>query len=640
MSTSTSKNSGRPWAGPRWLAGLAAVGLALPLLGFGAHPALADTGGGSGHIAGAASHIAGARNASVPAAPVVSSTDYPECAGSDRPDDCSAHGAVGAPGTFILRTADTDVVAYTYGLDERPITKSVEPGTAVTTISLTPTERGVNGLTVRAWNAAGIPSASTTYFFKVGVSAPVSGAWAFDEGSGTTGADSAGPYAAILSGGAGWSTRGRVGSALDTDGTSGYASVPGTALDTSTSFTISGWARLTSGLHDAVVVSRSGVHGSAFALAYSAARHAWVFERSTDDSSSPTLVRSVSTATPLVGVWTHVAGVYDSGAGTLQLYVNGVAQGTPVSFTTPWKATGELQIARGRHDGAYGSYFPGQIDEVRTWGRTLTAQEMADLQAEEDPATGQARPALAAEWKLDETDGGAATDSSGFGHTAVVGAGGTWVTDESGKGNVLSLDGGSTASAATTGPVVDSQGDFPVTAWARLDAESLSDTSIAHTVALASQSGATREAWGLWYSQPAGSAHGMWVFGRAKGDAADTEVVTAPRDIQSAQLSDPGVWTMVTGVYDGAHHQLLLYVDGVRQGGQGDTDIDDTTGDGIVFTHPWQATGDFSIGSRRTSGGAYGDHATGLIDDVRVWTGVMSAGDVSQLYVNELPLPL
>lgn len=576
-----------------------------------------------------------------PDAPVLSSKDYPGCDTSDDPDQCTAYDGVGAPGAFTVTTSAKDVVKLTYTLNYgKQSTKTVPAGTTTTTLSLAPDERGLNQLTVTAWDAAGNSSASATYYFKVAPGTPPTGVWSFDEGSGSSAADSAGSHPATLAGGAGWSALARLGKALDTNGTTGYASATGTGLDTSKSFTVSGWARLTDTSHNSVVTAQAGTNGSAFALYYSTAYKAWIFNRYTSDSASPTIVRSLSTATPALGVWTHLTGVYDAQAQTIQLYVNGVAQGDPIAFTTPWKATGALQIARGQYGAAFSDYFPGQVDEVRMWNRVLSPEETADLEAETDPDTGAARPAPAAEWGLDETGGSTAADASGYGHVATVGAGASWTTDDAGKGNVLSLNASATGNVSAPGPIVDSQGDFTLAAWARLDPASLSDTSVSHTVTIAGQSGTTRDSWSLWYQQPAGSDQGMWVFGRTKADSAGAAVVSVPANIASAQLVDPGDWTMLTGVYDGAHHQLYLYVNGVRQGAQGDTDTDTDTGDGVIFDDPWQATGAFSVGRGLTTNGTFGNYAAGFIDDVRVWTGVMSASDIDQLYLNELPIPL
>ncbi|MGW0837332.1 LamG-like jellyroll fold domain-containing protein [Streptomyces prunicolor] len=578
-----------------------------------------------------------------PVQPDVDSTNYPECASPDTPDDCTPYGGVGAPGSFTLKAnGASDVVKFTYQLNDNPVqTKTFTSSTTSYTRSLAPDVRGLNTLTVQTWDSAGNGSASYTYSFKVAPGAGPVDQWSMDEGTGSTAADSVNGRNATLKGGAGWSDRARLGKALQGDGTAAYATTDSSALDTTKSFTVAAWVRLTGNSHNAVAVSQSGANGSAFALYYSTAYQAWIFNRYTSDVASPTIVRSISTMSPAIGVWTHLMGVYDAQEQTIQLFVNGVPQGDPVAFTTPWQATGGLQIARGQAGGTFTDYFPGQVDEVTAWNRILSEEEIADLQAMTNASTGHAQPALSADWGMEETTGTTASDSSGYGHTATVASGGTWTTDtDGGKGNVLSLNGTSTANATASGPIVDSQGDFTVASWAKLDTDALSDTSVAHHMRIATQSGGVRDSWGLWYDQAAGSTQGMWVFGRTSADTTGAAVVKVPADIASAQLVDPGVWTLLTGVYDGAHHQLFLYVNGVRQGAQGDTDTDDNTGDGVVFDTPWQATGTFNIGRGRISTGAYSDYAHSLVDDVRVWTGVMSDTDINQMYDNEAPIPL
>ncbi|MBP0458657.1 LamG-like jellyroll fold domain-containing protein [Streptomyces montanisoli] len=577
-----------------------------------------------------------------PAPPTVTSTAYPECATADDPDSCSASGGVGAPATFTLDAGASDVVKYIYTLNQgRQVTKSFSSPTSSLALNLAPDVRGLNALTVQTADAAGNVSASYTYFFKVGAGAPPVDAWAFDEGSGGSAADSAGSHPATLSAsGASWSKLARSGGALAVDGSSGYAAVSGTGLDTTKSFSISGWARLTDLSHNAVIAAQAGAHGSSFALYYSTAYKAWIFNRYTSDSTTPTIVRSVSTATPAMGVWTHLLGVYDAQAETIQLYVNGVPQGDPVSFTTPWKATGGLQIGRGQYGGSFTDYFTGQIDDVRLWNRIMSSDEVADLQDMTD-AQGDARPTLAADWELGGTSGSTAQDTSGYGHTATLGSGASWTDDvDGGMGNALALDGTSNGYVSSAGPVVDSQGAFTIAAWAKLDSASLADTSVAHTVTIAGQSGGKRDSWSLWYSQPAGSTQGAWMFGRTTADSTTATVVSDPTGIGSAELADPTAWTLLTGVYDAAHQNLTLYVNGVAQGTVGDSASDEGSDGGVTFDKPWQATGTFSIGRGRTASGGYGDYATGLVQRVRVWTGVMSGPDIAQMYYDEYLFPL
>jgi hypothetical protein len=70
--------------------------------------------------------------------------------------------------------------------------------------------------------------------------------------------------------------------------------------------------------------------------------------------------------------WYNVVGTYNGS--TLNLYVNGVSQGTPTSYAgTPTSSTGGIRIGR-RWDAA--DYITGQIPVVKIYNRPLTPQEV------------------------------------------------------------------------------------------------------------------------------------------------------------------------------------------------------------------------------------------------------------------------
>ncbi|WP_143120647.1 LamG domain-containing protein [Actinacidiphila alni] len=560
---------------------------------------------------------------------------YLGCATPLDEDDCTAYGGVGVAGDFLISAGASDVLTYIYQLNGgRLVQKTFKSPTPSLTIEMTPDVRGVNELQVETLDAAGNRSSSGFFDFKVAAGAPAVDTWSFDEGTGTSAADSVGGHTATLGGGATWSSRARLGKSLITNGSTAYATAPATGLDSSHSFTVGGWADLVGSTQNSVIVSQTGTNGTSFALYYSASYKAWVFNRYTSDSATPTIVRSVSTATPVPGVWTHLLGVYDEQAQTIQLYVNGVPQGDPVSFTTPWKASGSLQIGRSKIGGEYSDYANSRIDEVNFWNRILADDEVADLQSMAVGPNTQARPALVADWELNETSGSTAADGTPYANTGTVGADATWVNDDT-MGNVLQLGGSVNSYVNSPGATVDSQGDFTVSAWVRLNPDSLADTSTSHTVRVTGQSGSVRDSWGLWYSQAAGQSQGVWVFGRTSADTTTATTTTAPDDVVAGKLVDPGEWTMVTGVYDGAHAQMYLFVNGVPQNVSGSDGNTESIGKGTTFANPWQAKGDLSIGRGRTSNGSYGDATTGLVSKVKVWTGVMSPAAINQMYTDD-----
>src|SRR5689334_12526630 len=95
----------------------------------------------------------------------------------------------------------------------------------------------------------------------------LAGHWTFDDGSGTTAADTAGDHPATLDAGAGWGP-GIRGGALTTDGASGFADAGAPVLDTTKSFSVSSWVKLdkTSGFQ--TFVSVDGTQVSNFFLQF------------------------------------------------------------------------------------------------------------------------------------------------------------------------------------------------------------------------------------------------------------------------------------------------------------------------------------------------------------------------------------
>lgn len=75
--------------------------------------------------------------------------------------------------------------------------------------------------------------------------------------------------------------------------------------------------------------------------------------------------------------WTHVAGVYDSAAGQMRLYVNGtLADNRSLSYYNIQSTAEPVYIGRGCN---LDDFFHGTIDDVRIYDRALSAGEVATL---------------------------------------------------------------------------------------------------------------------------------------------------------------------------------------------------------------------------------------------------------------------
>jgi hypothetical protein len=149
----------------------------------------------------------------------------------------------------------------------------------------------------------------------------------------------------------------------------------------------------------------------------------------------------------------------------------------------------------------------------------------------------------------------------------------------------------------TEGPVVDTSGAFTVSAWVRLDEATGNHTAL-------SQDGERHSGFYLGYNN---TSAGNWVFKQAPFDGDETSI---SRRVYSTEPAELGVWTHLMGTHDPETGELVLYVDGVRQGE-------------TVQESPWNAEGPLVIGGAKYKGQFY-DAWPGAVDDVRVWDRVLT----------------
>ncbi len=197
------------------------------------------------------------------------------------------------------------------------------------------------------------------------------GHWALDG----SGADRSGrEHPVTLGSGASWTAL-RAGGELSLDGTSGAYAATDSVLDTTAPFTVSAWVRLASDADPGTMytaVSQDGATTSRFLLQYDNTVSTWAFKVRSEDQT--TKVSALATSPAGLGSWTHLTGVWD---GTqIRLYVDGQLRGSAAT-TLSWAAPGGFSIGRARFDGAPVNRFKGAIDDVRTYARALTADEIA-----------------------------------------------------------------------------------------------------------------------------------------------------------------------------------------------------------------------------------------------------------------------
>ncbi|MEU9336566.1 LamG domain-containing protein [Streptomyces sp. NPDC048290] len=571
---------------------------------------------------------------------------------------CEGKGGPGVPGSFTFRpnAADKDITGYRWRLlPSAANTTRTVTGSPVTVEDVTPSLAGTQTLSVEAKDVRNRWGTPAEFTFKAAPAAGPVGTWHFDDGAPDSGVTVAKDTAtegtrhdATLHESAGWSTLARRGdndyslwmdSGVPT--TKYYAATASPAVNSKDSFTISAWAYLTDAESTHAVMAAPGTNGSAFTLYYSASYRKWVFNRTTADvSTNAVYLRSLGDATsPPLRVWTHLAGVFDTKSDTdktndtIQLFVNGRPQGKPVLLNslstayTPWASTGGLQFGRSLVNGAYGEHFQGRLDELNVWQRVLTPDEIA----EQAQLLESGIPAneLVAHWDAGTSTGTEVKELSSYpvGNLKLSATGA--VLDA--ENNALVLD-GTAGYAWTAGPVTDETGSFTVSARVRLDSAKLADKPVGYQGVVAGQQASAGESsWALWVVKPADGVY-QWKLTRTALGADGR--VTQSAQVPGGDVAQIDTWVQVTGVFDAQeawewtdpadpsrtetrHGRLHLFV--------GEFDQPSETDSG--FTVPQHGSGTVAVG-RGSHGGSTKHYLPGSLEELRVWTGAMTADQV------------
>ncbi|MGW5052658.1 LamG domain-containing protein [Actinokineospora sp. NPDC004072] len=442
--------------------------------------------------------------------------------------------------------------------------------------------------------------------------------WTLDEGAGATSGDAAGARPAALSGGARF-TEGRVGGAVRLDGVDDVVSAPAVDVRTDASFTVSAWVRLDGNDCDLDVQSRcllsavslDGATGSKFRLGHVVddQDHGdgnWVFELPEPDGTVTEAAIAVRPGD--IGSWVHLTGVYDKGARAIWLYVDGSYKDDG-TLLAPWHGEGQLRIGRGLHGGEPDGHWRGSVDDVRLYSGALDDARVSALYGSY-PAPQEAveRPvADAGHWKLNESAGATAADSSGLGRTITLHGGSSWSGGR--ETRAVQFDGAG-GHGETAAPVLDTTGSFSVSAWVAL-------TSGANYSAVLGQDGGTMSTFYLQHDATAKK----WGAVVPESDAPNPVL----NQVLSVEPALVNVWTHLAVVYHEPRKQLRLYVNGSLSGVR----------EGIA---PKPSSGPLSIG-RCKYNGAKACYFPGMVDDVRAFDGALSDAEVRMVHddVPEVP---
>ncbi|GAA3607846.1 LamG-like jellyroll fold domain-containing protein [Microlunatus ginsengisoli] len=234
---------------------------------------------------------------------------------------------------------------------------------------------GTHQITAVARDTAGKTTVSAIVSVSVANTGPsgLVGAWSFNEGTGTTAADSSGQgNNGTLSGGPTWTSAGKYGGAITFDGVNDMVAIPdANSLDLSNNLTVAAWVRPTAQGAWRTAVLKERTSGLTYALYANGATG----NRPNGTLAIGTQDREVNGTTGLTAnTWTHVALTYDGT--TMRLYVNGTQVASRAQTGSAPNGTGPLRIGG---NAVWGEWFTGQIDEVRVYSRALSAAEVGTI---------------------------------------------------------------------------------------------------------------------------------------------------------------------------------------------------------------------------------------------------------------------
>ncbi|WP_405878781.1 hypothetical protein OG762_09155 [Streptomyces sp. NBC_01136] len=221
--------------------------------------------------------------------------------------------------------------------------------------------------------------------------------WALDDGDGFTIANDTAPTdtpytvndttgvgsnTLTLNGATTWTNDTTRGETLSFDGTTGYAAGSGQVLNTTGSYSVSAWVKLSSlPTRNATVAAQDGTQNSPFYLQYNythTSSPSWALTFANTDTTSSAFTVAGSTTAATANTWTHLVGTYDATTKTAQLYVNGSLAATATGVTS-WNATNAFAIGRSLYNGSNTDFFPGLISTVQAWNYALTPNQVTAL---------------------------------------------------------------------------------------------------------------------------------------------------------------------------------------------------------------------------------------------------------------------
>ncbi|MEV0663876.1 LamG-like jellyroll fold domain-containing protein [Actinomadura luteofluorescens] len=546
----------------------------------------------------------------LPAKPSISSTNYPE--------DNEWHDGVGIPGAFTI--SDSAQLADRYELWLNGFyykTVSTTAG-AARQVQIAPSKSGPNHLDVVAYTPSSQRGATYTYNFLANLGKPAKARFALDEQSGTSlqavTREGEPTISATVHDGAVVGVDGQDGRAIKLDGSTGYASTETPIIDTSKSFAVAAWVWVdpSAAGNDFTALSAKGNNKSAFYLKYVKHLQRWVFARTAADSDDPGWWQAESATSAQVGTWTHLVGVWDSALKRLRIYVNGDVGTDSPEVASVWSATGGLQIGRAQYAENPVDFWPGLIDDVRVYDRSVGGPEVEELVKQ--------YPVLKGRWKLNTAEGPASPGEPEEQEVPpLMLQNGAEISSDAGFSIWASPAGLSLApkvgAFAETSLGLETDQSFTIAGWVRSTERPLKPATVF------SQAGTNANAVTLRYIPGADPEdQGGW-----QAEMRNSDAVTTTPLVASHSKFLPGEWEHLAVVYDALRDRLSLYVNGELQ----QTADEMSEEDGVLGFKA--SNGGLQVGRSKLGAASGSEFWPDAIDDLWVYQGALSIGQIQSL---------
>jgi hypothetical protein len=438
------------------------------------------------------------------------------------------------------------------------------------------------------------------------------GYWKLDDASGTSAVDSSGNgNTGTLTNGPTWTT-GRIGGAVDFDGTNDYINAGTDAsLSLTGNFSLSAWINPSSYHTTGYFGLKNGFIGRGpagtfnYALQATDATTISFIKRTSPEALIFYNFTGIST---LTDQWTLVSAIV-SGS-TVTLYINGQYFGAQ-SIGTIASVAGDVLYLGTNIPGNSECSFTGKLDEVRIYNRALSAEEVAKLYrttAPDDPDQG-----LVGYWPFNGKDisGTTAFDRSGKGNNGTLTNSPTKTIGKSGQG--LSFNGTNQYSSISHSTSLNISGQIALSAWVNVSvwptshASSCGSSAACETIIEKGYNG-TSEPFHLRIRNISG------VISLNVGSYNSPTDYGASWTISGWNLNE---WHHVVGLYNGSN--WIIYVDGVQK-------VSTAAASGAITNAET-----VQIGASKISG-AMARYFNGKIDEPRVYNRALSAAEVTALY--------